>query len=281
MNQKKSTMKNLKLLSLIATFTCILFVNNLFGQETYMKINAGYSVNMSSQNLEYFDFYNYTSGSNSNTNEQVFVSLGKGLNFDGTIGYMFNENIGAELRLSYLIGGKSTAKDDYDDGTTDYTISSNMLRANPSFVLSTGLKAINPYAKFGLIIGTGSVNYEFEDNEDGDIYKANIKMDGGLAVGLNAAIGVNYTFNDNMSLFGEINMINMSYAPDKGVYTEATYNGADELPDMTTREKEIDFVDSYTYNQNDPPPESEPRKELKQKLPFGSLGLNLGLRIGF
>ena len=274
-------MKNLKLLSLIAAFTGILFVNNLFGQETYMKINAGYSVNMSSQNLEYFDFYNYNIATNSNTNEQVFVSLGKGLNFDGTIGYMFNENIGAELRLSYLIGGKSTAKHDYENGAMDYTISSNMLRANPSLVLSTGSKGINPYAKFGVIIGTGSVNYKYEDNEDGDIYKANLKMDGGLALGLNAAIGVNYTFNDNMSLFGEINMINMSYAPDKGEITEATYNGTDELPDMTTREKEIDFVDSYTYNQNDPPPESEPKKELKQKLPFGSLGLNLGLRIGF
>lgn len=274
-------MKKIKLLSLITVFACILCVNNLFGQGAYININAGYGFNMSSQNLYYFDFYNYTSTSNSSTSEQVYVSLGKGLNFGGAFGYMFNENIGAELGISYLLGGKSSAKDDYQDGTTDYTLSSNMLRINPSLVISSGLDGVNPYAKFGLVIGTGSVNYEYEDNDDGDIYKMKLKMEGGLAMGLNAAIGANFTLSDNMSLFGEINMINMSYAPTKGEVTEATYNGADELPDMTTSEKEIEFVDSYTYSYDNPPPDSQPSKELKQKLPFGSLSANFGIRIIF
>jgi len=274
-------MKNLKLSCLITALTCILCGNNLFGQGAYVNINAGYGASMSSQNLDYFDFYNYTTTSNSRTSEQVYVSLGKGLNFGGAFGYMFNENFGAELGFSYLLGGKSTAKYYYDGGTTDYTLSSTMLRINPSLVISSGLEGVNPYAKFGLVIGTGSVNYEIEDNDDGDILKTKLKMDGGLALGLNAAIGANFTLSENMSLFGEINMINMSYAPTKGELTEATYNGADELPELTTSEREIEYVDSYTISYINPPAESEPSKELKQKLPFGSFGLNFGLRISF
>lgn len=272
-------MKNFKLFCFIFVFTFSLCGNNIFGQGAYVNINAGYGANMGSQTLDGFN--NYTSTANSTTREQVYLSLGNGLNFGGAFGYMFNENIGAELGLSFLLGGKSTATDDYEDGTTDYNFSSNMLRINPSLVLSSGLNGVNPYAKFGLVMGTGSVNFEYEDNDDGDIYKGNLKMDGGLAIGLNAAIGANFTLSDKMSFFGEINMINMSYAPRKGEFIEVTYNGADELLGMTTSEKEIDFVDSYTYSDNNPPPDSEPSKELKQKLPFGSFGLNFGLRISF
>ncbi len=274
-------MKKIIFLSLITVFACILGVNSVVGQGAYVNINAGYSANMSSQTLDFFDFNNYTITSNSITREQVYVSLGKGLSFGGAFGYMFNENIGAELGLSYLLGGKSTAKYDYEDGTSDYILSSNMLRINPSLVISCGLDVVNPYAKFGLVVGMGSVNYEYEDNVDGDIYKMKMKMDGGLSMGLNAAIGVNFSLSDNMSLFGEINMINMSYAPTKGELIEATYNGVDELPDMATIDKEIEFVDSYTYSYDNPPPDSEPEKVLKQQLPFGSFGLNFGLRIDF
>ncbi len=272
-------MKNLKILCFTVAFTCILSVNNLFGQGAYVNINAGYSGCMSATNLDYFAFYNYTSAPNSTTLEQVYVSLGKGINIGGTFGYMFNENIGAELGVSYLLGSKFTAMDEYETGTTDYTLSSKMLRINPSLVIASGLDDINPYAEFGLVIGMGSVTYEVDENYDGDKSNTVIMLDGGLALGLSAAIGANFNINDNMSFFAEINMINMSYAPTKGEYTEATYNGTDELPDWTTSEKEIEFVDSYTYFNDNPPSDSEPSQELKQVLPFGSVGLNVGLRI--
>ncbi len=261
----------------LMVFVISLFTNNLFAQGAYVNINTGYGLSMSTQNLYYFDFYNYTSGSNSSTYEQVNVSLGKGLNLGGAFGYLFNENIGVELGISYLLGGKSNAKDKYSDGSTDYTLSSRMLRVNPSLVIASGFENINPYAKFGLIIGSGSIMYEYIDNDEGDIDVLKMKLNGGIALGLSSGIGAMFHLSDNMSFFGELNMVNLSYAPTKGKVTEATSNGADELPDMTTREKEIEFVDSYTDNSHD----SQPRKELKQKLPFGSFGVNIGLRISF
>lgn len=268
-------MKNLKFLS--AVFVFALFTSNLFAQGAYVNVGVGYGFSTASGNLE--DFYNYSSSSNSSTREQVCVSLGKGLNVGGTFGYMFNKNIGAELGISYLLGGKSEAKDDWSGGSAAYTLSSKMLRFSPSMIISAGLEGVNPYARFGLIIGSGKVIYEYDESDDGDKMIAKMEMNGGLAIGLNAGVGALFSISDKMSFFGEITMVNMSYAPKKGEITEATYNGTDILSDMTTNEKETDFVDSYTYSYTNPPSDSEPSKELKQNLPFGSIGVNVGLRI--
>jgi hypothetical protein len=270
----------MKKLNLIIVFAISLFANNLFAQGAYVNINAGYGINMSSQNLnnlDYLDFNNSTRDINNLfTDEQVNVSLGNGLNIGGTFGYMFNKNIGAELGISYLLGGESKAKEVDFGRTIDYTLSGKMLRINPSLVISSGLDGINPYAKFGFIIGSGSVMYEKYENDNGDIQTMKMELNGGLAFGLNAGVGALYKLSDKMSLFGEINMVNLSYAPTKGKVTEATDNGINELPGMTIRQKEIEFVDSYTWTN---PVDSQPRLRLKQKLPFGSFGINLGLRI--
>lgn len=266
--------------SLLIVFVITLITNNLFAQGVYININAGYGFNISSQTLDYyFDLYNHTRDTDSDNYENVYVSLGKGLNFGGTFGYMLNKNIGAELGISYLLGAESKAKQEYSGIKRNHILSSNMLRIIPSLVIASGFNDINPYAKFGLIIGTGSLMYEYDDDDNGDKTIIKTKLNGGLALGLNAGIGAIFYLNDNMSLFGEINMVNLSYAPTKGKITEATLNGTDILSNMKTREKEIEYVDSYNHSFIDPPPDSQPRKELKHKLPFGSLGFNFGLRI--
>lgn len=258
-----------------------LLAGKLSAQGAYVTVNAGYGFSMSAQNLDYFDFYNYSNTGNTTTEEQVYVSLGKGFNFGGAFGYMFNKNIGAELGISYLIGGESTAQDNYSGGTTDYTLSSKMLRINPSLVIACGFEKINPYAKFGLVIGSGSVMYEYVENDGGDVTVIKMKLNGGTALGLTSGIGAIFNLSDKMAFYSELNMVNLSYAPTKGEVTEARYNGVDFLSDLTTNEKEVEFVDSYTYESGNPPPDSQPRKELKQKLPYGSFGLNFGLKVNF
>lgn len=269
-------MKKLQLFKGLFIIAMFLFIaNNSNSQGAYVNLNVGYGFCMSTGTMD--GLYNYTSGQNSSTVEQIYFSLGKGLNFGGTFGYMFNEHVGAELGLSYLLGGKTKAKDEYSGGTTDYTLSSNMFRFIPTIVIAAGTEGVNPYAKFGFVIGTGAVSMELEDNDDGDVVISKMKLNGGAAFGINGALGAIFELSDNISLFGELNAVNMSYAPKKGEITEATYNGKDVLPDMTTSEKEVEFVDEYTYNYNSPPPDSQPSKELKYKLPFGSFGINFGV----
>lgn len=256
-----------------------LFANNISAQGPYVSINAGYGFQTSTQNISYFNFYNQTSGGGSTTNEQINVSFGKGINAGAAIGYMFNKNIGTELGVSYLIGGKSTARDISSNRITDYTLSSNMFRITPSLLFASGFDMINPYVKFGMIVGFGSIKYEYTDNNDGDIEFRKRTLNGGAAIGLTSALGLKFHLNDKFSLFGEINVVNLSYAPTKGEYTAATYNGIDELPGMTTRERNSEFLDKYTYS--NPQQDSQPRQELKEKMPFGSVGLNIGLCYNF
>ncbi len=262
-------------------FVMGLLANNLYAQGAYVTIHGGYGLGLNSQNGGLLGYSNSVRGNNSITYNEANYSLGKGLTFGGTFGYMFNKNIGAELGVSYLIGGKSKAQETYTSGKTDYTLSAKMLRINPSLVISSGLEGVSPYAKFGLIIGSGSVKNEYNDNDDGDIEYLKIKLHEGLSFGVSSSIGSLFKLSDNMSFFGELSMISLSYSPKKGEVIEATYNGTDELQNLTTSEKEVEFVDSYTYNFNSPSPDSKPSKELKIKMPFSSIGLNIGVRIGF
>ncbi len=256
-------------------------LNTLSAQGPYVNLHAGYGLSTSSQNISFLSFENSTTGNNSSTFEQIDVSLGKGLNLGGAIGYMFNKNIGAEIGVSYLIGSKYEAKNEYVGGVRDLTLSAKMLRIKPTLVIASGFENFNPYAKFGVVIGSGSILFEISNNDKGDLYETEIKFNGGLAWGLTSGVGAMYTLNKGISIYGELNMINLSYAPTKGVFTKATLNGADELMDMTTNEKEIEFVEKYTQGNTSSPNDSEPTKILRQKIPFGSFGLNLGVSYKF
>ncbi len=138
---------------------------------------------------------------------------------------------------------------------------------------------MNLYAKFGVIIGSGSIMFNINDTDDGDVSIQKVKLNGGVALGLSSGVGALFSLGEKIALFAELNMISLSYAPTKGEITEASYNGMDILPDFTVSDKEIEFVDSYTYNYSSPPADTQPSQELKEKFPFGSFGINFGCRV--
>jgi outer membrane protein W len=247
-----------------------------YAQKSYFSFGAGYGFKAGSQNFA--NFNNADIGNNSITYEQINLSLGRGLNAGASFGYFFNDNVGLDLGVNYLLGSKTMATDDYVGGKTEITYSGNMIRLNPSLILRAKSGKLNPYVHFGFIAGVGSIHSGFKDIDMGDVMLIKIKLNGGIALGLSSAVGVDYKLNDKVALFGEINAVNMSYAPSYGKAIEASYNGVDALPDMTTSDKEFEFLNSYTET-TATPPDSQPTKALKQKYPFSSVGLNLGLRI--
>jgi len=276
---------NMRKIILMSVLSVSLIANGLYAQGAYVSLNAGYGLGSSSQSLANTT---KTSGSSSTitTEENVNLSLGKGLNFGGTFGYMLNKNIGAELGLSYLIGGTTTQKNastgsstNYYSTNTDY--SASMLRINPSIVIASGLDGINPYAKFGAVIGTGSFTADVNESQTysskTSVFKQTTKYSGGLAVGVSASLGASFKLNDKISLFGELALISLSYAPTKGEITAYTENGADKLSSLTTNDKQTDFVDKTTTTST-ATPDSQPNQQLKSKYPFGSFGLNIGLK---
>lgn len=196
-------------------FVLSLSISTVYSQGAYINVNAGYNLKMGSSDI--LDLNNYKSNSNGYSEETIHSSLGQGLNFGAAFGYLFTENIGAELGASYLLGSTIKANETYSDGsTTDYSISANMLRINPSIVIAAGGEKLKSYAKIGVVIGLGSVNYEVESKDNGDIENMTIKLNGGVSVGLTSSLGATFDLSDRLALFGELNMINLSYAPTKG-----------------------------------------------------------------
>lgn len=272
--------KSLKFFLLI--FVISLFTNNLFAQGAYINLNTGYGLGINLQSVPSF------SEEIRNANEYIYehpgISLGKGFTFGGAVGYMFHKNIGAELGLSYLVGGKSKAKSSYDASRIDKSLSSQMLRIIPSLVITPSFKKINPYAKFGLLIGTGFImNTEKEYYASSTIVPATkTKSNGGIALGLSSGIGTTFNLSDKVLFYGEFNMVNLSYAPTKGELVHYIWHNGDWHPAGSEKIKYVDVdMDSYIGSSNTSSGNSQPRQELKEKFSYGSVGINLGLRINF
>jgi len=256
----------------------------------YINVGGGYNLGIANQSL----LNNYERTNNIEKMENVKTSLGKGLNFGLNLGYMFNGNIGIDLQCSYLLGDETTGESEdnftfFDINYYDFekiSIKSQMFRVNPSIIIASGFDKLDPYAKFGVIFGFGSINLnyldeEYENNQLEDKEVVKWKMDGGMAFGISSALGLMYHISDLISVYGELDLVGMSYAPIKGVMTEYTVNGADKLPDLTTDAKEIEFLDEITYDDDNPPSTAEPSKELKFYFPYSSIGLNIGVRFSF
>lgn len=267
----------------------------------YANVNFGYNFSLNSDVIGTNSTVNAEGdglGGYSSVTERSNVtgSFGAGMNFGATFGMMFSDNIGAELGFNYLMGAsyETTDKYSYTDTQTaansyandrTQTFSANMMQFNPSIVLTAGkTEGLNPYAKFGFIFGMGAtITTEEKDVRTGmgaNTTESTDELSEGMAFGWSGAFGATYSFSEKLGLFGEFNMVNMSYAPTKGRKTKYTVDGEDKLSDLTTSQVETKFEDSETYY-SDGSANDEPTRTLKNNYSFSSLGLKIGLRFQF
>lgn len=279
----------------------------------YVSFGLGYGLGLGSQNMTGFNDSTYTETEGSLVNpipfmkvtyDQINLSLGKGLCINGSVGYMINGNFGVELGLSYLLGGKTTSTQTNEKTTTTQiskgegitSIQASMVRISPSIIIASGMEGINPYAKFGMTLGFGSFNIENTNTSTNTIMLPGImdttiinktfnnrEFSGGLAIGINATLGCSFTMSDNISIFGEFNMINMSYSPSMSEIKEYSINDVDKMSLLTTvAQKQTNYYESLEYSSTSTPHTSdEPSQALKQSISFGSIGLNIGMKITF
>ncbi len=271
-----------------------LFAQNVNAQESqtpadskglYFKTNIGYNfATGGSQHGEYetplaakpIPFWNITETSGDDQYEIVDVNLGKGLNFGATVGYMFNDRFGTELEVDYLMGSKTEAKQTELSGVySTQKLYSRMLQIKPTFVLSGGYSTINPYAKFGAIIGSGKVIEEYVEYDGSSLFDAEIEAKGGIALGFHAGLGMSFGLTPHLSLFGELNLNNLNYAPKEGEVTKYTENGVDKLYTLNTINKEYEYVDNSTFNSSNP---DQPMKAPKTSYNYNTLGINIGVK---
>ncbi len=263
------------------------YVEPSFGYNFSMGCNTSLLTNSTSE-------YTFNNDNNQSTyyytDEAVRLNLGRGAALGVNLGYMFSENIGAELQLNYLLGspvngesintntvitgGMITSKST-STSKTQYT--SNAFQVAPSIVLQTQVKNITPYAKFGPMLSFGNVLIEQDRNNAGSIESSEIKLNGGVGLGISSRLGVLFQTKGAMSYFAECSIVGMTYAPTKGELTKSITNGVDNLPNLNTSEKVVEFVDEVSGGSIQDP--NKPSQILPISYPFSSIGLRVGIRV--
>ena len=251
----------------------------------YLNTNIGY--NKGTGNINYYQaqllgLVNATQTSaTEDSYEIVKTNLGQGINFGLNFGYMFNKNLGFELGANYLLSSEINSSTTSLSGNYNkIVLVSKMLQIKPTVVLRGGFEKINPYAKVGMVIGSGKIINDREFKDGSDISITTLELYDGTPIGFHSSVGVLYQLSSKFSVFGELNLVSLEYAANKGKYTKYIDNGADILPLLSIREIEIEFIESES-NASAAPPSNQPGKLAKLPLSFNSFGLNIGLQYQF
>jgi outer membrane protein W len=217
-----------------------LFVATSMSAQFYAGLGVGYALGASKR-------VNGTEVSGTVTTN-IYGSYGQGFSPNLKLGFMFSDNMGIELGVSYLFGASQTKT------KTEYILKeakSDGLRLAPQLVykLDNGF-----YGRFGMIIPVlgKTVITETDDKFNvspipgSPVYvkkETEMETKGSFSIGFIGAIGYGYSLNDNMTIFGEVEYIGLSIKSGSSTFTKYDVAGKDQLANMKTAQKEYEFVD--------------------------------------
>jgi hypothetical protein len=186
-----------------------------------------------------------------------------------------------EFGIDYFTGFSMNSKSESDAYSSTGKSKGSMLSLVPAVFFTFPLEKFNPYARLGLKLGiVNSVVYEFNSQYNSSQYadvESNTKSYGGVAMGVQAAIGTDYAVNDMVSIFGEIQIDGISYSPAHGKYTVYKLNGEDQLGDMDAIDKTWNYMKEIDKTKNIPT--DQPDERLRTNNRFGNVGLIIGAKI--
>jgi hypothetical protein len=278
----------------LITLFSILCISSLTYGQFQVSVSSGYAIGSAGMKL----------GEKITTTEteNTYGSYGEGVNFQLRGTYFFNDRFGLDLGFGYLNGADQTISDVNVPGTeVDAIARARAFGASTSVVYKF---TDNVYGRFGALVKVGGKTEAvvfskstFSDAEatafglpSGSYTETNYVEDyhGHLPLGFVAALGYTFELNDNFSLFvegeyygislkrkdSEITEFNTDVFLPNGTLAQASLYTLDDLPiidkgiyKVTTYVDELSHVDAQT----------DPSKELSQKVPYSSFGINFGL----
>jgi hypothetical protein len=261
---------------IVVSMLLLLIMNVAFAQ-MYVRVNLGYNVPMNSGLLNIDTDYNGSNGQYTVTG--VYGSYGSGFSAHAAFGGGFGSGIlGYDIEAGYLMGKKyevinHTVSGNYVSDWT-YTKQSKSIQFAPAITFTAGTGSFHPFARLGPVIGITSIKDRTEwDASNSPHSVEEYKYSGGIAFGFKGVVGVAYTLNDLMDLYAEIDFISMSYTAKKRKLEEFSEDGEDRMEDVPEERREEDLEKEYELGGEEyTPPVREP-------LPMGSLGIQLGLKI--
>ena len=201
-------------------------------------------------------------GSNGNIYTNVPYSLGSGFNFDIGGTYMSGKYLGAGLDLTGIWGFDQKASLILPSVSVVTKKTGSLLAVTPTITLSANSAKINPYARFGIVVGVPS--YTVSTTETGQNFVQGTNIDvysGGFSVGWYSAIGIQYPLNKRLTINAELFDRDLSYVATTKTNTQA-YNGQQTAP-----------VQTLVTKDNNP----NNSQEFASYVPFGSIGIKIGI----
>lgn len=265
----------------------------------YVSASGGYSV--SSAGVK-FGTETTTSGV-----KNTYGSYGEGMHTQLRGGYFFDDTFGVEAAFGYLHGADQTIRKVNVPGTeADIKSRARAYGASASLVYKF---TNNIYGRFGALIKVGgeteAVGYMKQDISgqptpnggqfpQGTYNETTFTQDykGRLPLGFIGAIGYKHELSNKVSLFAELEYMGISVTRDRAVFKKfnsqivtpdgnaTTVATIDNLP--AGYSKEILYVDELTLTEA-AQAEANPfaRKQLSEKAPYSSIGLNIGISYSF
>jgi len=224
----------------------------------------------------------------SGTTENIYGSLGGGLNIGVTPGFWFGEHVGAELGLNYFMGsdvmvGRTTTP----LGEAEATAHSDQFRLLPSLVIKSAGEKANLYVKAGLVIpAVGKTTQEIENTGTSGPASASSSTSetvGQMTVGYTGAIGFNLGLGERLGFFAEVSAISLRVSAEKTTLTDYSSASGAQLSDLPTYMKEINYVDAIDNNSNTGPTANMNQAEDKLRINsnYGGIFLNVGIKFNF
>ena len=217
-------------------------------------------------------------------------SYGTGIPINLSGGYMFNENIGAELGFTYLLGTNvvSSTSTSLNGDNSKSSSNGSQMRIIPQLVVSSGSSsALEVYAKAGLLLPVGgSTSFKQESVNNGVASSTEGTTTGKFSLGLIGTVGAAYGISDNLSIFGELQGVSLSINADTRTITSKKVNGT-ELIDANTPvvQTHTEFVNELSTGDNLNPTDSNylttANKALTGPTIYNSLGINIGIKFKF
>lgn len=227
-------------------------------------------------------------------------TLGEGVKYNFTGGYMFNKYVGAEVGLNYFSGSdKTIGKFTSPQLQSKEVAYIRGLDITPAIYLTPGFSKLNPYGRFGLIFtGAGKLNIETSVNQTNgggagtDIHvEAESEVKSKFSTGFIGALGLTYPIGKNLHIFGEVEFKNFSiksksaeivkYETTAVTGGQSTLVPGQQLADLTISQKQFIFSDNYSQSTVTPADKNAPTRIPTQFVNTSGIGVNLGIRYSF
>jgi hypothetical protein len=204
---------------------------------------------------------------NGNTYSISPYSVGAGFNIDLGGSYTIGNHIGAGLDLTDMIGFAQKSSINISSASLTIHKTGSLFAATPYLSLFTRAGKFDPYARFGIVIGSPSYTWSNTESGQNNVNGTNTNLySGGFAVGWYAAGGVQIAMNHFLSLNIELFDRDLTYLPTTLTNTQA-YDGYLKQPTikLVTSESSVNNLQVLSG------------QVLSAYTPFGSVGIKAGI----